>query len=183
MFMFGSYFDSDPQYSWASEILMDTNLSDSVIRVEQLFDATNEYLDVVPRLQLENCIGALQRADKTLDGKALALNSASRNTALLVLHDYFPEASKSAGDEGIQLIFERGTRAAHRYGLTTSKELFLITALTFFFGHRFTEDPLHGNITIGLKDACVLAPEQRSADLYRRTELYLSEVLGDSGSN
>src|SRR6266849_10193118 len=37
MFMFGSYFDSDPQYPWAGTVLKDPEVIDQTIRADRLY--------------------------------------------------------------------------------------------------------------------------------------------------
>src|SRR5215510_13947025 len=42
MFMFGSYFDSDPQHPWASHVLNDPESVDQSVRADRLYAAMNE---------------------------------------------------------------------------------------------------------------------------------------------
>lgn len=44
MFMLGSSFDADPQFSWAKDILTDQNIADQSVKVERLYNAAMNYL-------------------------------------------------------------------------------------------------------------------------------------------
>src|SRR5215813_5278770 len=61
MFMFGSYFDTDPQCPWASAVLMDPEKVDQTFRADRLYSATNKYLAEVSGPEHQYLIEAMRR--------------------------------------------------------------------------------------------------------------------------
>ena len=60
MFMFGSFFDTDPQHPWASTVLADSDSGHQDVRADRLYAAMNTYLAQVVEPEREHLRGAVQ---------------------------------------------------------------------------------------------------------------------------
>src|SRR6266700_1172129 len=58
MFMFGSYFDTDPQYPWATAVLTSPDYVYQSVRADPLYAAMNEYIASVVEPERDSAIAA-----------------------------------------------------------------------------------------------------------------------------
>src|SRR6185295_17172578 len=77
MLLFGSHFDTDPQYPWAGEILRDQDSTPQMERAERLYEKTMDYREKVAGEQDEYTLNALRRI-LDLAQKPLAYPSSDR---------------------------------------------------------------------------------------------------------
>jgi hypothetical protein len=180
MFMFGSYFDTDPQYPWASTVLKDPEPIDQMVRADRLFDALNDYIPQVPGPKHENVIAALQRLDATPVEKIAKRGEPLDDSAFQTLCVIYPQTCDYLGEPRIRAIIQRSFEFAHTHGFTSSKGKLLMVGLTFFMGHGFPNDPLCGWIARRLDANRFPDPAKRTDELYAKATLYMKQVLAKS---
>ena len=179
MFLFGSGFDTDPQYPWAAEILQAPD--DQMRRAEQLFDRTLDYQARVSGPGRANTYRALrelsafagQRVEWPSDGLPAALR---REMARV-----FPAKAAYVGDAGLAALIAEGSAEARRYGLPAPAGDALLVVLMFAFGHGCTDDPLYPWIANTLRDERIVAPAARTDRLQRKALTWLDHVLASLG--
>lgn len=175
MFLFGSAFDTDPQYPWAAQILHAAD--DQMQRAERLYENTLEYQDKVSGPNAANTRKAL---------KDLAV--LARQPFPFASHDFvasmlqamtrvFPQKAAYIGAEGLQALIREGSTEARRYGFLTVRGEALLVALMFAFGHGCTDDPLYPWIARTLQDDKITDPVARAERLARKAVTWLEHVV------
>jgi hypothetical protein len=94
MFMFGSYFDTDPQYQWAGEVLNDRAVSDQMFRASGLHYKATDYVERVSGPNHVYSIEALRRLTRSAI-ESLAPGVDFQQTAALGLANLYPQKSKN----------------------------------------------------------------------------------------
>ena len=181
MFMFGSSFDSDPQYPWVSAILKDENLPDQMQRADALYDKEMEYFTTVFGPNGEYALAAL-RAIPGFAKSPLAITTENFASRMLAqLKQLYPEKCNYIGDECLQNVIQEATEMAETHQFLNPRSLALFVVLMFAFGHGFMDDPLFPWIAHTLNDPKLSAPEDKSRRLEERMLVYLDEVLKHAG--
>jgi len=180
-FLFGSAFDTDPQYTWASRILHAE--SEQMVRAERLFARILEYQEKIP----DPDPGEMIRTLKGLSGWAANNESSSitefASSMRREIARISPQKTAYAGEARMTDLVLEGCAAAARHGLSTVHGQALMGMLMFVFGHGFIEDPLHpwawnllGNERINDPAGRVVALEKEACAFLER----MAAVLQDS---
>lgn len=177
MFMFGSYFDTDPQYPWASAVLNDSEIMDQRTRADHLYGALNDYLLTVPGPEYKYYFQALQRLSETDLAKVGQSMVPPKDTAAREFKRIYPQAWDYLGEETARRAIEQGFATANKYEFTSVKGMLLMAALAVFMGHRFSDDPLCGWIARRLDTKRFPSPSKRSDELHKTATLYIKRVL------
>jgi hypothetical protein len=177
MLLFGSYFDTDPQYPWAAEILGEGDPDSQMQRAEQLFARTRDYRTKVAGPRDEFTFRSLRRVS-VLAGQELAVSSASFSDDLFrEMQKVYPEKAAYVGKEAITKLIAGGVTTANRYGFSTVRATALPAVLMFAFGHGCFEDPLYPWIGRTVSDAAIADPEARAKRLEKKAVTWLNHVL------
>jgi hypothetical protein len=176
-FLFGSGFDSDPQYPWASKIL--TSEADQMARAEALYDSTLDYQRQVSgpagkntRIALAQ-LGVLARQASDVSLADFLIAARGEMTRI------FPEKAVYVGESGLDALVRRGQLVARNHDFSTDRAKMLIVALMFAFGHRCTDDPLYPWIETTLTDPKIVSPAARADRLERKALTWLDQVLAN----
>jgi hypothetical protein len=180
MFMFGSYFDTDPQYPWARAVLKNPETIDQMVRADRLFDAMNEYVALVPGPKHKYFLEALQRLTNTDPENVAKPGVLLEESALQRLAVIYPQTVAYLGESRIRPMVQRSLAIARKYEFTTVKGQLLMVALMFFMGHGFTNDPLCGWIARRLDPKHRSDPAARTEELYAKATLYMKSVLAEN---
>lgn len=176
MLLFGSHFDTDPQYPWANEILTDAAIP-QMERAQQLYQHTCDYLRQV------NGNGN----DYTLKGiKNIAifvkqpLTITEDNFTTDVLNQMtliYPEKTSYIGDEQLKVLISEGVRLSHKYDISMLRGKVLMIILMSAFGHGCHHDPLYTWIHRTLNDELIVNSGARAKRLENKALTWLSHVL------
>lgn len=177
MFMFGSYFDTDPQHPWATAVLKDTEAVDEVVRADQLFDAMNNYLAEIVEPEREHLMEALQKLPQARIEDYLTPGANGEEALLHGIRSACPLRSQYLGEPVLRRLIRHGMEIARRFGFTTDKGIALMVILTFVGGHGFYKDPLFGWIARALDSNRCPDAGKRFEDLSSKSVLYLDHVL------
>jgi len=178
-FLFGSAFDSDPQYPSFGKILQSPD--DQMVRAEQIHQGSLEYLDKVSGPDNANVLNALGKL--AIFAKKPILFSFENFSASL-LHEMrriFPQKYDYVGKTNLTVLIDEGAAEAHKYGFSTVRQATLMVVLKFAFGHGCTNDPLYRWISATLQDERIVNSAARSERLERRAVTWLTHVLGEPG--
>jgi len=180
MFMFGSYFDTDPQYPWVNAVLNDAESVDQMVRADRLFNAMNEYLPEVPGPENKNYLQALRRLSETKIADLLRPNVSLEDSAFQGLLAVYPQTCEYLGERKARSIIQQSFTVASKHGLTSPKGMLLVVALTFFMGHGFPADHLCNWIARRLDEERFPDPAKRTEELYTKATQYVKHVLAES---
>jgi hypothetical protein len=185
MLMFGSYFDTDPQYPWASSILRQREPMNQMIRADQLHAAMKDYVELVSGPDHRYSIAAMRRLSQTRFEDVLeGVTRGKLNLEASVLHQLeriYPEKCAYLGEPCLRILIQRGFALSLRYDLVSEKGMVLMTALIFALGDGFAHDPQCVWISRRLDDTRWSDTGKRVEELYSRAMIYLQHVLREGG--
>lgn len=179
MFLYGSAFDTDPQYPEMGEMLRASG--DQMQRAEQMHQRADDYLDNVGGPDNENVRKALK--DLSIFARQpVTLAPAGFEAGLLQeMNRIFPQKAAYVGEAGLKTLIREGIAEAQKYGFSTVRQMTMIVVLMFAFGHGCTNDPLYPWIARTLQDERITDPAARAERLEKKARTWLEHVLAGYG--
>jgi hypothetical protein len=177
MFMFGSYFDIDPQYPWASTVLANPEAADQSVRADRLYAAMNEYMARVVEPEREHMKMAARRLSDTRFEDLLPAGSNLEDGILQILRELCPTRCKYLGESALKRTIQYGFELATKYEFTSDKGKVLMMTLALSVGHGFADDPLNGWILRRLHKPRWTDPNKQVDELYSKSQIYLKHIL------
>lgn len=173
MFLYGSDFDTDPQYPWAAKILRSTE--DQMQRAEQLRAATIDYQQKVSGPNATNTRKALAELATMTEQPVMSSSSDLVPTMRREMTRIFPQKVAYVGDRNLTAMIQEAIASAQRYSLPLCG-YGTIVALMFAFGHGCTADPLYPWISRTLNDDKIIDPTARAKRLEKKSRTWLDHV-------
>lgn len=183
MLLFGSYFDNDPQYAWAHEILSDTEGGSEMQRAERLYEKTLDYRREVGGPDDEYAIKALRNIS-WFAGQPLSIAPDNFIAALereLML--IYPQKAQYIGEAALRALIQKGIEGAQRQRFSSVRSVVLVCVLMLAFGHGCGADPLYPWIKRTLEDETLREPEAKAQRLEKRALTWLNQVLVNFNSD
>lgn len=177
MFTFGSFFDTDPQYPWASTALEKTDGLDEVVIADRLDAGMTDYYTRVVDPERGHLRAAVQELRKNRVEDILQPGADLEELMLRTLRSVCPIRCDYSGNAVLRSLIQRGFELAQQYDLATDKGKVLMATLTFAVGHGFHKDPLNGWIVRRLEQKRWPDPSKRVDDLSSKSMLYLEHIL------
>lgn len=177
MLLFGSHFDTDPQYPWAAEILADQDFGPQMQRAERLHQKTMDYRQKVAGPEDAYTLEALRKI-AIFAHQPLSLSSENfipgmlREFALL-----YPQKAAYIGNAALEALIQKGIAGAQRQHFTTMRGAVLVTVLMLAFGHGCGIDPLYPWIGKTLNNQGIATPEDKAKHLEKKAIIWLDHVL------
>ena len=175
MFMFGSDFDTDPQYAWAAEVLSGSDPASQMTRADQLHQRTMRYIEMVAGQDLEYERQALNRI---VGPSPVALTFSGENTIGIAafFKKIYPEKCEYLGDSVLEDLVQRGASSAGAYS-KSSRAAMLFAGLMLIFGHGCLSDPQFPWIANTLEKDAGDDADRKIEQLYSKTRIYLENAL------
>ncbi len=174
MFLYGSNFDTDPQYSM-SEILNASQ--DQMQRAEQLHQGVLHYQKKVSGQDNINVHDAL-KAVSIFAGKPVTISTNNfENEMHKELVHAFPQKAAYVGQSKLNRLIMKGNTEAQKYGFSTVRGRAMMVILMFSFGYGCTNDPLYPWISRTLYDERINDSGIRAKRLEKRAVTWLNAVL------
>jgi hypothetical protein len=168
--MFGSHFDTDPQFPWAMALLNDRTSNDQMARAELVYQQAIGFYDSVLGPDYRHELAAIRRLREEHFGGLPDRPDAFRAEVLLRLRTLYPERAVYVGQAALELLLTHAARLAQQHSLGTMAGVALVMALVFAFGHRCDIDPAYPWIAQSLSRTKTIAPEQRVPQI--RSDLF-----------
>jgi hypothetical protein len=141
MFLFGSGFDTDPQYPWATRILEDQS-DDEFLRADRLHASTMTYLERVAGPENEHAKAALHRM-KSIGVDLVTSGGPTFEISVLAgMRHLYPEKCEFIGQPALEALIEEGTHFATAHSAVEPADRGLCVGMMFVLGHGFASDPL-----------------------------------------
>lgn len=175
-FLFGSAFDTDPQYPWAETILRRPD--DQMQRADELVEKTLDYQDKVSGPGATNTRNALSELSLMATQPVPFSSHDFAHGMLKEMKRVFPQKSIYVGDSSLRQLIGEGTGEARRFQFSTVRGEALLVTLMFAFGHGCTCDPLYPWIARTLNDDRINDSLARAERLERKARTWLTKVLG-----
>lgn len=177
MFMFGSYFDTDCQYSWALDILTDDEIDDQTERADILYEKFIDYLDKVAGSDWGNARTSLGRISKQ-SFKDLEENKDDLEADILArFHLDFPQKCRYLGDRVLLQIIQLAAESAEKFSVSSNSGVKFFAQFMFMLGRGFSVDPLYPWCEGTLNDEAITDPRERIKQLHSKGTAYLTKVL------
>jgi hypothetical protein len=180
MLLFGSHFDTDPQYPWAARILADMSIGHQMQRAKMLYAKTVDYRQKVAGPENTFAIDALKNA-LLLAKLPLPLPSALMDFGPAVtslIARIYPQKAAYVGAKGVEALIRKGTSTQGQH-ISTARGAALVVGLMFTFGEGCAKDPLYPWIRSILQDQAIADPSARVGLLESRTIAFLTQILAD----
>lgn len=182
MFMFGSYFDTDPQYPWASQVLSNPEGADQMPHADRLYDLMNEYQTATAGPNNKYTFEALRKISRARIEDYTKASAALEDSLLVGLWDIHPQKCEYLGDRPLRALVKCSFELAARNNFSSDASKALVVALMFFLGYGCARDPLHGWIANNLADKHLRNPADRSEELHSKAMLYLKHIVETAGT-
>lgn len=175
MFLCGSHFDTDPQYSSMGKVLR--GASDQMIKAENLHEGHNVYLNEVSGVDAVNVRNALRQLLAFASGPLSFSETDLCGGLHREMKRIFPQRYDYVGKSGISELIEEAKQIASDYCFVGERPVTLMTALMFTFGHGCANDPLYPWIAGTLRDTRIVNPSARARRLENKATTWLRHVL------
>jgi hypothetical protein len=183
MFMFGSYFDTDPQYPWANAALRDPNGLDQMLRADGLYHRMNDYLAQVSGPNHKYLIEATKRLSQVRIQDFVTSDQDLEASILRGARAVYPQKCDYLGESVLRALIRDGFELAQNYGFASDKGKILMVLLTFTAGHGFPTDPLNRWIITRLDNKRWPDPNRRVDDLYSKAQIYLEHIVAGASKD
>ena len=183
MIVFGSGFDTDPQYPWIAELLAQKEEMSELQRSEAVHEKTAEYLENVDGEKNVYTLEALQELyDRLKAGLTFKRENFDENL-LNLMKAIHPRKYQETGEESLQqLIKTNRHKAIKELEFKEPRAVALVIVLAFAFGHQFDADPFLPWISRTLTKENE-SPEKKSEKLESRAVVWLEAVLKNAQEN
>ena len=175
MFLFGSDFDTDPQYPEVAEILDSSD--DQMQRAEKIYKGVLDYQEKVSGQNNTN----VRKALETLSAYArmpVMVNANNFEVEMFQELDVaFSQKVAYVGQKGVNELVHKGRVEALKYGFSSVREEAMMVMLMFAFGHGCTNDPLYPWISRTLQDDRIKDSSARAKRLEKKAVTWLDHVL------
>lgn len=162
MLLFGSHFDTDPQYPWAAEFLSNQEAGSSIQRAEELYKKTMEYQQAIAGPKDAYTFAALKAVAMFARQPLLQMTEENYIPSMVQeIASIYPQKAAYVGAESLDALIRKGMGGAKRQGFSSVRGSALISLLMFACGHGCGADPLFPWIARSLKDETIVDPEAR----------------------
>ena len=173
-FLFGSDFDTDPQYPAIGKILKTDG--EQMERAEQIHQWVLDYQKKVYGPEAQNVPKALQALSDFAQKKVPFTANNLVADMLDEMTQAFPQKAAHVGEAALKALIQEGRTEARNHRLPIRGEALLAT-LKYGFGHGCTDDPLYPWILQTLKDEKITDPPARAERLEKKAMTWLETVL------
>jgi hypothetical protein len=173
-FLFGSSFDSDPQYPWARRTLIEDD--DQMSRAEKLVARILDYQRDVSGPGAVNTRNAL-RALNVIAHSPLDVSEDDFVPRMLdEVRRAFPQKAAYVGEIGLTTLIAGAQSDLEKYHFPV-RGLVTAVILMFAFGHGCMRDPLYPWIASTLQDQRIVNSSARAARLEKKALTWLDHVI------
>lgn len=177
MLLFGSRFDTDPQYPWATETLTNRDSGPQMQRAERLYERTMDYRRQVAGPTDAYTLKALRNI-RAFASQALSFPIEDLVPAMLrEIAIVYPEKAAYIGSESLSALIRKGSDGARIQRFSTTRGMALVIVLMLAFGHGCGADPLYPWIARTLNDKTIADPDERAKRLEKKALTWLDHVL------
>ena len=177
MLLFGSYFDTDPQYPWATEILTRQDSGSQMQRAEQLYQKAMDYNQKVSGPKNIYALDALRNIALMARQPLTVSANNFMPDMLQAMAFLYPQKAAYVGREGLEALIQKAMGGAKRQRFATVRGVVLVSVLMLAFGHGCAIDPLYPWIAKTFKDDTLTDPEARAKRLEKNALTWLDHVL------
>lgn len=180
MLLFGSHFDTDPQYPWAAEILFDRHSISQMQRADSLYEKIVDYQEKVAGPDGENSRTAFETLSALTKDAPLLQEKEYEESIRRELRRFFPQKVEYIGKASLGNLIVEGRESARKYEFPATRGDTLMIVLKFVFGHGCEDDLLYPWINRTLTDEKITNPVARMERLETKSTTWLDRALKGS---
>jgi len=173
--LFGSYFDTDPQYPWATEILINQDAGTQMQRAERIYEITMDYREKVAGPEDDYTLKALKNIAIFAQQPFTISFDNYIPVMLREIAQIYPQ--KAIYVAGLEALIRKGMGGAQRQQFATVRGMALVTLLMLTLGHGCGGDPLYPWIARTLNDDVITDPKVKSERLEKKALTWLEHVM------
>lgn len=141
MLLLGSNFDVDPQYPWARKILIDENITEPILKIDELSDKTLSQLKQVAGPNNIYIYRAILNFTCNADDIFKRLNESDLSKSLYHLNLLYKQKFEVIGEGNLKQMIEYGIANAAKYGIRSEPNVLIYVVFMFMMGSGFDKDP------------------------------------------
>jgi hypothetical protein len=176
LFNFGHGFDSDPQLTWAQDLLIDRSTNDEQSRATRLYIRARNYLNEVAGPDNVYASEALARQDSLRSFAAIPDGRPVENRILDAMRFMHPQKFRAVGEPTLRQIIAKAAQVSAAHRLPAEKGTALLSGLMYGFGHEIATDPLYPWVSGTLEDPLTTDREGAVTRLYEKTKIYVAAM-------
>jgi hypothetical protein len=177
MLLFGSHFDTDPQYPWAAKILTRSTIDNQMQQADLLHQKTMDYRQKVGGPDDVYTLTALRRIVVFASQPVSLVADRFMADMLNTLAQLYPQKAAYLGTAAQETLIKKAIGGAQRQGFTTVRATTLIAILMLAFGHGCGIDPLYPWIAKTLNNQAAANPDDIAKHLENKAMIWLAHVL------
>ena len=183
MLLFGSHFDTDPQYPWAMAILNNQATDSQMDRAEQLYRKTMDYRRHVAGPDDAYTLTALKNIWLMAKGPIPVSADRLVPSLLSTARSIYPQKADYVGSQALETLAHKAIGGAQRQRFNSERGVALVLLLMLAFGHGCGNDPLYPWIANTLKDGAPADPQAKAIRLEKKSLTWLEHVLKNFGED
>lgn len=173
MFMFGSDFDTDPQYPWVRQIFTSPDKGHQMWRADRLYDKAMDYVENVVGHENRYEMEALQRL---ILMRVEDIFSARQDIAAILITMH-PHKCEYIAQNSLNALIQMGKAKYQTYSTSSMMGEALFVGLMFIFGSGCFTDLQFPWIANTLNNPSIDDPDKRLKRLYSKTITYMKQAL------
>lgn len=173
--LFGSHFDSDPQYATVAKVLQASD--DQMVRAEKIYQGILDYQKKVSGPKAIHVRKALEQLS-VFAPESVTLTAGSFEAKIMQeMNRIFPQKAEHIGQKALIKLIHEGRAVAKEYKFPPLRAEGLIIVLMFAFGHGCIDDPLYPWIKRTLNDDKIVSPAAKAERLEKKSLTWLNQIL------
>lgn len=183
MLLFGSHFDTDPQYAWAALILNDRESEPQMDRADRLYQKTMDYRRKVAGPDDVYTLTALNNIWVMAKGPLLVSTEQLAPSLLNTIRQIYPQKAEYVGTQALENLIHKAIGGAQHQQFDSVRGIALVSILMLAFGHGCGNDPLYPWIANTLKDETIPDAQAKATRLERKALIWLQHVMKNFGED
>jgi len=177
MFMFGSDFDTDPQYPWTGEILNDSKIEDQMQRADRLYYKAMDYLEKAAGPENKYEKEALRRVTLEHLEDLPTSEDNDESEMFAYLNRLHPQKCEYIGKSALYALVKSGRELAQGHAVVNGAGPAVFVSLMFALGHGCSIDPQFPWIAGTLNNTFINDPSKKVDSLYLKMMTYFNNAL------
>lgn len=177
MFMFGSDFDTDPQYQWIFEMLSTNKNEDQMERADNLHEKVLDFINKVVGPESKYEKDALMKFTKLKFKELQNLNYENQYELIKLLKEIYPQKANIISDSCLIKLHSQSIAIARKNCNSDNGGIAISFALIFAFGHGCFTDLQFSWISATINNSSGLFMNDINQKLFNRMMIYFEKAL------
>jgi len=178
MFIFGSYFDEDPQLLWAAKVLEDDDDVQPHIKINYLCGEATDFLERISGPNGEYYRKVLLKVRRqTLEAYAEINTGDLALDMRTFLSGFYPRKYQEQTEASLERLIDLAQLLARENDMDSWEGVVVCAGLMFMLGSHFDRDPVYPWASAVLADSSIVDPTLKAQRLYDEAMTQLERYL------